>query len=322
MMRVLHGIDGLLQVPAGAAMSIGNFDGLHRGHARILELCRKRRNEGASAAAVVTFEPHPLTVLRPRAAAPRLTPPELKQELIESLGVDVYVVLPPEPSVLNLTAQEFWLMLRDRVRPSYLIEGPDFNFGKDRQGTAQQLAEWAADSPVRFDRVPPLEGTLLNLNRVPISSSLIRWLLTQGRVRDAAICLGRPYLLRGEVVKGFQRGRELGAPTANLRCEAQLIPADGVYAGRCRVGSTVYPAAVSIGDMPTFGEGVRQIEAYLIGFDGDLYGQTLDLELLDWLREQRKFARAEALSEQIDRDVVQTRRRSEMDPSAPIVQEV
>jgi riboflavin kinase/FMN adenylyltransferase len=259
-----------------------------------------------------------LTVLKPKAVPPRLTPPSLKQELLESLGTDIYVVLPPEPSVLNLTAEDFWKLLRDEVRPGYLIEGSEFTFGKGRGGDVTKLAEWAAPSAVRFELVQPLMTALLDLKLVQVSSSLVRWLLSHGRARDAAIALGRPYILRGTVVKGFQRGRTIGVPTANLRCQEQLIPADGIYAGRCWIGGIIHDAAVSIGDMPTFGEGVRQIEAHVLDFDGDLYEQKLDLELIDWLREQRKFANLEGLKSQIELDIVQTRRRSEMDPSEPI----
>jgi riboflavin kinase/FMN adenylyltransferase len=147
---------------------------------------------------------------------------------------------------------------------------------------------------------------------------LIRWLLTNGRVRDAAICLGRPYALRAEVIKGFGRGRQIGVPTANLDVGGQLVPLDGVYVGRCRVEGEVFPAAVSIGDMPTFGKGPRQIEAHLIGFDADLYGKRLDLQLVDWLRDQVTFSSVDDLKAQIERDVTATRRRSAVDPSVPI----
>lgn len=316
-MRILHGLEGLRQVPPQSILTLGNFDGLHLGHRRILDVCHSHAKDGA-AIAVVTFEPHPLTVLRPSAVPPRLTPPSLKQELIESVGVDFYVVLPPTPQVLNLTAQDFWGILRDEVRPAVLIEGPGFNFGKDRGGDVEKLAQWTRGTPVRFELIEPVTVPLLDLSLVQVSSSLIRWLLSQGRVRDAAICLGRAYMLRGKVVTGAGRGRGMGTPTANLQCNEQLIPADGVYAGRCEIGGTTYAAAVSIGDNPTFGEGVRQIEAYLLDFAGDLYGQTLDVQLVDWLREQQKFSSVELLKEQIDLDVARTRRRMLMDPSVPI----
>jgi riboflavin kinase/FMN adenylyltransferase len=316
-MQILHGLEGLRQVPAGGSLTIGNFDGLHRGHRRILDVCRAHAGNSGNVA-VITFEPHPLTVLRPSAVPPRLTSASFKQELIESLGVNHYVVLPPTPQVLNLTAEDFWNILSREVRPAVLIEGPGFTFGKDRGGDVEKLVMWAKDSAVKFELVEPVTVPLLDLNLVQVSSSLIRWMLGNGRVRDAAICLGRPYILRGNVVTGFGRGRGMGSPTANLHCEGQLIPADGVYAGRCAIGQATYAAAVSIGDNPTFGEGVRQIEAYLLDFEGDLYGQSLDVQLVDWLREQRKFSSVELLKGQIYRDVARTRRRMLMDPSVPI----
>jgi riboflavin kinase/FMN adenylyltransferase len=321
-MRILNGLEGLRQVPAGSVVSIGNFDGVHRGHQRLLSVCRERANLAGGQVVVVTFEPHPLTVLRPSAVPPRLTTAEMKQELLESQGVEAYVVLAPEPAVLNLSAEEFWAILRDETRPSHLIEGPEFTFGKGRRGTAEKLLEWSAGTGVRFEAVEPESCALLDLSLVRISSTIIRWLLKNGRVRDAAICLGRPYALRGAVIKGFGRGRTIGVPTANLDCAGQFVPADGVYAGRCRVGDRAYAAAVSIGDMPTYTEGKRQIEAHLLDFDSDLYGKTLDLELTDWLRDQRKFSGTPALMKAIEEDIVQTRRRTALDPSMPIVQAV
>ena len=166
--------------------------------------------------------------------------------------------------------------------------------------------------------VESVEVPLLDLRVVPVSSSLVRWLLGHGRARDAAVCLGRAYALVGEVVRGFQRGRTIGVPTANLRCDQQLVPADGVYAGRCTLGGVAYPAALSIGTLPTFAETVRQIEAHLIGFSGDLYGQVLTVEVLDWLREQRKYAGVEPLKTQIALDVRATQDRAGTDAGRPI----
>jgi riboflavin kinase/FMN adenylyltransferase len=144
---------------------------------------------------------------------------------------------------------------------------------------------------------------LLNLQVVPVSSSLIRWLIRHGRAREAAICLGRPYTLQGHVVEGYRRGRTIGVPTANLDAVDQLLPADGVYSGRCEVDGRVYPAAVSVGVAPTFGESKRQIEAHLIGFTGDLYGRTIGLELIDWTRDQLRFHGVDALKAQLARDI-------------------
>jgi riboflavin kinase / FMN adenylyltransferase len=153
----------------------------------------------------------------------------------------------------------------------------------------------------------PVSVPLLDLSVVPVSSSLIRWFLSYGRARDAAICLGRAYALEGEVVTGHQRGRTIGIPTANLRITDQMVPDDGVYAGRCSLDDMTYPAAVSIGTLPTFGDNARQIEAFLLDFSGDLYGRTLRVELVDWIREQWKLPGIEALKAQIERDVERVR---------------
>jgi riboflavin kinase/FMN adenylyltransferase len=318
-MNVYDGIEGLRKVPPGSVMSIGNFDGLHRGHARIIETMEAARDaSGADRLAVVTFEPHPLTVLRPDLAPPRLTPPAVKRALLEKAGVSDYVILPPTRDVLNLSAEEFWRILEDDVRVSQLIEGPSFNFGKDRRGTIQRLREWSAGTNVKLQVVDPVQVVLMDLQIAPVSSSLIRWLIGYGRMRDAAICLGHPYMLEGTVVKGAQRGRSIGVPTINLDCGDQLIPADGVYVGRCNVDGAVHTAAVSIGNAPTFEDAQWQIEAHLLDFSGDLYGRTLQLQIIDWVREQRRFGGIDALKKQIARDIDACRERDSMDPARMI----
>jgi riboflavin kinase/FMN adenylyltransferase len=314
-MQILHGLDGLRALPAGVALSIGNFDGLHRGHARILDLLRTCRG---GKIAVVTFEPHPLTVLRPEFAPPRLTSSAMKQALLAAAGVDFEVILPPGPEVLNLTAEAFWAIVRDEVRPSCLIEGSRFTFGKGRGGTIETLKKWSATDGIALHVAQSVEVPLLDLMVVPVSSSLIRWLLANGRVRDAAICLGRAYALEGQVIEGFRRGRTIGVPTANLKITEQMVPVEGVYAGRCVVDRKPYPAAVSIGTMPTFGEKVRQVEAHLVGFEGDLYGRVIQVELLDWLREQQRFAGVDALKAQLSRDIGVTSARVSLDAARPI----
>jgi riboflavin kinase/FMN adenylyltransferase len=318
-MEILEGLNGLRQLPPGAVMSIGNYDGLHRGHAEILHVGRElRQQETGRKLAVVTFEPHPLTVLKPEIAPPRLTSPAMKERLLCGAEVDYLVVLPPEPAVLNLTAEDFWKILRDEAKVSWLVEGSEFNFGKGRGGNIQRLQEWTKSSPVQLRVVEPVKVALLDLSVVQVSSSLIRWLVAYGRMRDAAICLGRPYTLEGEVIKGYQRGQTIGVPTANLKADQQLVPADGVYAGRCRICSKTYAAAVSIGTMPTFGENRRQIEAHLVGFSGDLYGQVVRLEMVDWLRDQRKYNGVELLKEQLQKDIEQAVERVDMDPAREV----
>ena len=322
-LTVLEGLQGLASVPAGSVVSVGNFDGIHLGHEKILATARALKAASAApAVAVVTFEPHPTTVLRPGAAPPRLTPPTLKAALLAGRGVDVLVNLPPSPEVLGLTAEQFWALLRDNVRPSHLVEGSTFLFGKDRRGTVARLAEWTAASAVKLHVIDPVSVPLLDMQVAPVSSSLVRWLLLNGRARDAAICLGRPYALEGPVVKGHQRGRTLGMPTANVDCGRQLVPDDGVYAARCTVGGRTYAVALSVGTMPTFGNDLgRQVEAHLVGFDGDLYGRMLRVELLDWLRGQKKFTGVEALKARMNRDVAEAVARQSTDPARPVARD-
>jgi riboflavin kinase/FMN adenylyltransferase len=315
-MNIHHGTAGLCDLPPGLVLSVGNFDGLHLGHRHLLELARELR--GPAGIALVTFEPHPLTVLRPAAAPPRLTPMGLKMELLRDAGVDHLIILPPSSEVLELTAEAFWHILRDQVRPSHMIEGTSFNFGKGRAGSIERLREWAANSDVKLHVIDGVKAALLDMHVPRVSSSLIRWLLVAGRVRDAAICLGRPYLLEGTVIKGFQRGRTIGVPTANLDCGEQLLPAEGVYVGRCTVDRTVHAAAISIGRLPTFGDDRLQIEAHLIDFHGDLYGRTLRVELVDWIREQQKFPGIDKLKDQLGRDIERSKTRSRLDAARPI----
>jgi riboflavin kinase/FMN adenylyltransferase len=317
-MRVLHGLEGLRSVGPGAVVSVGNFDGLHVGHQRILRTARELATSQRATMAVVTFEPHPLTVLRPALAPPRLTPPQVKQPLIQAAGADDLVILAPRPEVLGLTAEQFWKILRDELRVAHLVEGASFRFGKGAAGTIETLRNFAAASAVKLHVVESVSVPLLDLHVVPVSSSLIRFLLSFGRVRDAAICLKRPYVIAGQVIKGMGRGRTLGVPTANVQCDDQMIPANAVYAGRCNLDGRSYPAAVNIGPAPTFDTEVPQIEAHLIGFEGDLYGRTVGVELMDWLRDQRKFAGADALRGQLAMDIARAAAWEGRDASLPI----
>jgi riboflavin kinase/FMN adenylyltransferase len=299
-MQIFHGLGALASLSPGAVVSIGNFDGVHLGHHKILQTARKIAD--SRQLVVITFEPHPMTVLRPGKAPPRLTLPEMKQELIAAAGVDAMLILEPTAELLSISAESFWQLLRD-AQIAHLVEGPTFNFGKGRRGNIQTLREWAGRDSVGLTVVEPVEVALLDLTLVQISSSIVRWLVSNGRMRDAAICLGRPYSLRGQVIEGFKRGRTIGVPTANMNCGEQLVPADGVYSGRCVVNAKTYAAAISIGTLPTFNEVKRQVEAHLIGFNGDLYGRQLDLEVTDWIRDQIKFASVEALKERMDIDI-------------------
>jgi riboflavin kinase/FMN adenylyltransferase len=305
--KVLHGLDSLDKLPAGNALAVGNFDGIHVGHKAILDVPLTRGSE-ATGVVVVTFEPHPMTVLRPTVAPPRLTNRDRRRALLESAGVTHLVELPADESVLGLSAQVFWETIRDRARPSLWVEGHDFRFGKGAAGTVETLRQWATGTGVEIAVIDPVDVTLPGLQVVPASSSLVRWLVSHGRMLEAAAVLGRSHDVVGIVEKGFQRGRELGFPTANLRVEDQLVPVDGVYAGTAFFGGERYPAAVSVGTNPTFDGAARTVEAYLLDFEGDLYGKEMRLSFDRWVRGQVRYRGVEALVEQMRRDVEEVRR--------------
>jgi riboflavin kinase/FMN adenylyltransferase len=291
----------------GGAVTIGNFDGVHRGHAALLtELVHQARAVGGPAV-VLTFDPHPLQLLRPQHFLPVLTTVAQRAELLRGLGADHIVVLPTTPELLRLRAEEFFnLVVRDRLAARALVEGANFGFGRDREGNIDTLRRLCIANGLGLLVVPSFA-----LDGAPVSSSRIRQALLSGVVREAASLLGRLYRLSGVVGTGQRRGQSLGFPTANLTQIATLVPGDGVYAVRVHHRGRTWPGAANVGPNPTFGEQARKVEVHLIGFRGDLYDQTLDVDFLERLRETRPFAGVPQLVEQLHRDVEQARRLAE-----------
>lgn len=269
-------------------VAVGEFDGVHVGHRAVI----------AGSDTVLTFDPHPLTVVRPQAAPKLLTSLELKADLIEALGVTELVVIPFDDAFSHKSPQEFIEdVLLTKLGTVALSVGEDFHFGHRARGNAALLA---AD--------PRLQTRVVGLVQRDggrVSSSRIRALVSEGAVSAAASLLGGPFRIRGPVVSGDRRGRELGFPTANIVPDPRLIcPAHGVYA--CRIGA--HAAAVSIGVRPTFADGQGLlIEAFLLDFDGDLYDHTLTIEFVQRLRGEERFGTADELITQMHRDVEQTR---------------
>lgn len=322
--EVHEGLDSLRRLSPGAVATIGNFDGMHVGHSKLiqqaLDLCLQNAKTTSPYRPLVaiTFEPHPLTVLRPELAPPRLTSVSEKLRLLKAAGVHEVVILPPTPDVLGLTAEDFWAILRDESKISALVEGDNFAFGKARGGNIQSLTQWSHRDNLRLMVVDSVKVPLSDMLLAPVSSSLVRWLLHHGRVRDAHACLGRPYCLTSMVEAGNQRGRLLGFPTANLANVDQMLPGDGVYAAWVKTSANQiensgrFISAVSIGRNPTFNGQQRLVEAHLIGFEGNLYGQSLEVEFVDWIRAQEKFSGVEALKAQLHRDLVEVKLRCQM----------
>lgn len=295
-MRRWRGLDA---VPPGwgrCVVTIGVFDGLHRGHQQIVGRAVGRAREAGVPSVVITFDPHPAEVVRPGSHPAVLTTPRHQAELVGALGADVLCVLPFTPEFSRLTPAEFaHEVLVEHLHALAVVVGENFRFGHRAAGDVATLAELGERFGFATEGVP-----LLRDGGTTISSTYVRACVDAGDVEAAARALGRPHRVEGVVVRGEARGRTIGFPTANLETAPHTaIPADGVYAGRL----DGRPAAVSIGTNPTFEGRERRVEAYVLDFDGDLYGVHVVLDFLARLRDTEKFDSVEALVEQMHRDV-------------------
>jgi riboflavin kinase / FMN adenylyltransferase len=298
-MKLLRNLDDFSDDLRGGAVTIGNFDGVHRGHARLVRRLRKLADEIGGPAVVFTFDPHPAWVLRPDAAPQPLIWNEYKAEILAQLGADAVVIFPTDRSFLELDARQFFdRIVRGRLGAKAMVEGPNFFFGHNRTGTLEVLKQFCAESCVRLEVAEPVE-----VDGQVVSSSKIRSLVIEGRMDQARQMLGRPYRIRGVVVRGAGRGAKLGYPTANVTGIDTLAPGDGIYAGRARVEQSDYTAAVSLGTNPTFDETALKVEAYLLDFQGDLYDRPLQIDFFARLRETRRFDSVQELVDQMAADV-------------------
>ena len=301
-------LDDFARVPErarGAFLAVGNFDGVHRGHAQLLSRLRARADLAGVPALALTFDPHPVSLLRPDSAPAPLVWAGRKVRLLEAAGATEVGVFRTGPWLLGLTAREFF----DRVVVGQfaargMVEGPNFGFGRDRGGDSRLLARWCDAAGLAFEVAEPTEVD----SRI-VSSTSIRRALAEGRAAEAAALLGRPHRIRGLVTHGAGRGAGLGFPTANLDEIDTQIPDDGVYAVRAFLDGEgrALPGACHIGPNVSFGEQVRKVEVHLIDFEGDLYGQTLEVDILDRLRPSRKFLGLPDLLAQIKSDVEEAR---------------
>ena len=283
-------------------ITIGVFDGVHQGHCHLL-----RHLIAAAGAAyqptVLTFSNHPVTVVRPDRQVFHITTPERKEELIRAQGVDQVISVQFTQELAQLSAREFVGLLQEHLKMRGMVIGSDFALGRNREGNAERLQELGQEMGFGVEVVQPLllEGLL-------VKSQVIREKLTLGEVNVTSRLLGRSFSLAGPVVTGDRRGRTLGFPTANVNFNrAMASPADGIYATWALVDGQRRPSATSIGVRPTFGLSERLVEVYILDFDGDLYGQDLEVEFVDKLRDQETFSSLEALVEQINLDVANTR---------------
>jgi len=285
------------------AVTIGNFDGVHRGHARIVErlLAKARTVDGA--AIVFTFDPHPVRLLRPAEAPPPLTWTERKATLLRRLGVDGIVAYPTDEALLQLSAEDFFQQIVvGQLAARAIVEGPNFYFGHGRSGNIELLGQLAARQQIELEVVQPVM-----VDDQVVSSSRVRRLVAEGAVDRATKLLTEPYRIRGMVTHGARRGGQIGFPTANVEAIDTLLPAEGVYVGRAYTGGNRWPAAINIGPNPTFGESALKVEVHLIGFDGELYAQPLEVDFLRRLRGTQPFDSVDQLKEQLARDVAAAR---------------
>lgn len=312
-MRIVRGSRTLEKPLERAVLTVGNFDGLHVGHQRIMKTVTGRARAFDGQAAVYTFEPHPRKVLAPERAPRLLTTLEQKLELLDAAGVDVAIVEPFDREFARLPAERFVReILHERIDPLEVYVGYDFRYGRDREGSMRTLTELGPHLGFSVTIVPEVK-----LGSRDVNSTRIRELLEQGNVSEAALLLGRPYTVRGRVVVGDRRGRTLGFPTMNVDPDNEVLPRSGVYAGRVRFLDAGEPAAGSsfgavtnVGRRPTFGASERVLtEAHLLDFSGDAYGRRIEVTFEHALREERRFPDVEALRAQIAADAELARRK-------------
>jgi riboflavin kinase/FMN adenylyltransferase len=330
-MRVVRGSAALERPPRRAVLTIGNFDGIHIGHRAILRTVTDRARTLDGEAVVYTFDPHPRKVLQGERAPGLLTTTEQKLELLAAAQIDLVVLEPFTPEFARTSPEAFVReCVHARVAPREVYVGYDFHFGRDREGSMRTLTELGPR--LGFAVTIVAEVTIGSRD---VSSTRIRERLAEGSVEEAALLLGRPYAIRGRVVRGDQRGRTLGFPTANVAPETEVLPGHGVYAGRVRLlddppaagpgaaqGAAAegaaggpapgasFAAVTNVGRRPTFKPDDPPLaEAHLLDFAGDLYGRRIEVSFEARLRDERRFAGPDALREQIARDVAEARRR-------------
>lgn len=284
-------------------LTIGVFDGVHLGHQHLLKRLVERATAGRCLSGVVTFSRHPRRVLAHQSRLPQLTTLEERSRLLRDLSVDLVVPLSFNADLARLSAREFAELLVEHLRMKGLVVGPDFAMGRGREGNVTVLRALGRELGFGVEEVEPF-----TLDGEVVSSTGIRQALSQGEMKTASRLLGKYFRLCGRVESGVERGRQLGYPTANIAVDREhALPPDGVYATVGLLGDEVYRSATNIGVRPTFDEGERTIEVFLIDFAGDIYGQEVCIDFVERLRGEAKFGSVEELTAQIGRDVEQAR---------------
>jgi len=283
-----------------SVVMIGNFDGLHLGHQTLL----KQAGEYPSPRIVITFDPHPMQVLRPERRLRRLFPVSDLEEQLPRFGIDLLLVLPFTHEFSTIPAGEFLnRYLGQAFSPKHVVAGYDFAFGNGREGNLELLRGWTASRQITLDVLPPLR-----MGGEIISSRRIRDAITKGDVHGASLLLGRPFYLRGEVISGAGRGKQIGVPTLNQRVANETLPPIGVYATRTTCEGQTFASVTNVGVNPTFESGSQiKVETHLLNQDIDWRGKRIDVHLLERLRDEKKFSSIEDLKKQIQSDILKAK---------------
>lgn len=296
--KLIRQLDATGAAYRAGSVAIGNFDGVHLGHARIIERLLESARRVGGPAVVFTFDPHPVRLLRPAEAPPPLTWTDRKAALLTRLGVDVVIAYPTDDELLTLEPRAFFdRIVLEKLDARALVEGTNFYFGHNRAGNVRLLRQFTESAGISLDVVEPVI-----IDGEAVSSSRVRKLIAAGRIDEASRQLTEPYRIRGLVVHGAGRGARLGFATANLDGVDTLVPGPGVYAGRACIAAGSFAAAINIGANPTFGEHAHKIEVHLVSWTEPLYGQVVEVDFLSRLRDIQQFASIDDLKQQLQED--------------------
>jgi riboflavin kinase / FMN adenylyltransferase len=298
-MEIFHHIEDRRLSMSGSVVTMGNFDGIHLGHQTLIRKTVEESKQLGYLSTVLTFEPHPLKVLAPERAPLLILSYEDKMALLQAFGVDIVIAQSFDRQFASIAPDDFVRrFLVDRLKIRKLWVGRDLRFGQSRRGGIKDLVRLAPDGGFEVGVLDPIL-----LNGVRISSSRIRQLVQEGRVDEAQPMLGRYHFVSGRVVTGHHRGRDLGFPTANILSQTEVVPLDGIYATLIQIRNKQWQSVSSIGVNPTFGDGPRTIESFILDFDSEIYDETVKLSFVKRIREEKKFGMVKDLIEQMHQDV-------------------
>ncbi|MFK8138661.1 MAG: bifunctional riboflavin kinase/FAD synthetase [Bdellovibrionales bacterium] len=301
-MEIIKGTHRLEKALSRSVVTIGNFDGVHIGHKSLLDEVLLKAKELDCCSVVMSFRPHPVKVLFPEREVPRIFDFEDQENVLERMGIDFFVQQPFSRELSRLSAERFLTeIVLKPLHPLAIVVGYDFAFGSNREGSLEFLHDFGKRMGIQIIVKPPIRY----IDKI-VSSTLIRQKIEEGNMKFVGQALDRPFFLDGVVERGAGRGRQIGFPTANVFTKSEIFPRIGVYLTTTVVGSKSYPSITNVGKNPTFEEENRrpvQVESHILNFDADIYGDSIKVEFLDYIRAEKKFNSIENLVEQIAADV-------------------